>query len=195
MLKKIILGGLLAGLALFVWSFVAHMALPIGEMGIRVLPNEDAVMAAMKANIPEPGFYFFPGEGAMHGQKLPKEQQEAAMAAWLKKYETGPRGVMVYHPTGETPMSPKQLVGELLSDVVAGIIIAFALALALGKLGTTLARIGFVTLLGLLPWVVTDFSYMNWYGFPGAYAVGQLLDQVVGMAFAGVVLAFVFRRS
>ena len=195
MLKKTILGGLLAGLAMFVWSFVAHMALPIGEMGIKTLPNEDALLAAMRASITESGFYFFPGEGAMQSQTLPKEQQEAAMAAWLKKYEAGPRGVMVYHPTGDTPMSPRQLVGELLSDIVAGIIVAFALAAALGKVRTTPARVGFVTLLGFLPWVVTDFSYMNWFGFPGTYAVGQLLDQVVGMAFAGVVLAFLFRRS
>jgi hypothetical protein len=195
MMKKILLGGILGGLAMFVWSSVAHMALPIGEMGVKVMPNEDAVMAAMKSNLSEPGFYFFPGEGAMHSVSGASEQQKAAQEAWLKKYEAGPRGVLVYHPTGESPVSPRQLVGELASDIVAVIIVAFALSFALGGLRTTASRIGFVTLLGLLPWVVVDFSYMNWYGFPAALEVAEFLDQIIGMALAGVVLAFVFRRS
>jgi hypothetical protein len=149
----------------------------------------------MKSNLTEPGFYFFPGEGAMHDGSGASEEQKAAQAAWLKKYEAGPRGILIYHPTGESPMSPRQLMSELASNIVAVIIVAFVLSCALGGLRTAAARVGFVTLLGILPWVVVDFSYMNWYGFPPAYEVGAFLDQIIGMALAGVVLAFVFRRS
>ena len=34
MSKKILLAGILGGLALFAWESVAHMALPLGEAGI-----------------------------------------------------------------------------------------------------------------------------------------------------------------
>ena len=194
MTKKIVIGGVLAGLAMFIWSSIAHMLLPIGEMGIRTIANEDAVTAAMKANITEPGFYFIPGEGMTNAATLPKEQQQAAMEAWQKKYEAGPRAILIYHPTGEKLFMPRYFIVEFLSDVVVGLIAAFALALASEKLRTFAGRIGFVTLLGLLGWVAIEVSYWNWYGFPAAYEAGQFLDQIVGMAFAGTVLAFVMRR-
>lgn len=195
MSKKILIGGIVAGLILFIWSAIAHMALPIGDMGIKSIPNEDAVLAVLKANINEPGFYFFPGSEWMQSKSLPADQQKAVMEAWEKKYQAGPRGIMVYHPTGDTPMSAKQLVIEFVSDVVAGLIVAFALAMGLARLTTFGARVGFCTLLGLLGWVLIDFSYWNWYGFPTSYEVAQFLDQVVGMALAGVGLAFLFRKN
>lgn len=194
MTKKIVIGGVLAGIVLFVWSAIAHMLLPIGQMGIRTIPNEDAVIAAMKANIKEPGFYFVPGEGMTAAASLPKDQQQAAMEAWSKKYEEGPRGILIYHPTGEKLFMPRYFIVEFLTDVVVGLIAAFALAMASEKLRSFGARIGFVTLLGLLGWVATDVSYWNWYGFPPAYEVGQFLDQIVGMFFAGTVLAIFMRK-
>ena len=34
-MKRIILAALLGGIAMFVWSSIAHMALPLGEAGVR----------------------------------------------------------------------------------------------------------------------------------------------------------------
>ncbi len=194
MTKKIVIGAVLAGLAMFIWSAIAHMLLPIGEMGIKTMQNEDAVIAAMKANIKEDGFYFIPGEGMAASKTLPKEEQQAAMDAWAKKYEAGPRAVLVYHPTGEKLFMPRYFIVEFLSDVVVALIAAIALGLAVDKLRSFGGRVVFVTMLGLLGWVAVDVSYWNWYGFPPAYEIGQFLDQVIGMAFAGLVLAFVMRR-
>lgn len=194
MTRKIVLGGVLAGLTLFIWSSIAHMLLPIGEMGIKTIKNEEPVVAAMKANITESGFYFIPGEGMTAAATLPKEQQEAAMAEWQKKYEAGPRAVLMYHPTGEKLFMPRYFIVEFLADVVVGLIAAFALGMASQKLRSFAGRIGFVTALGLLGWAATDVSYWNWYGFPAAYEVGQFLDQVIGMFFAGFVLALIMRR-
>jgi hypothetical protein len=38
-MKKVILGGLLGGLVLFVWGAISHMALPFGEAGVRSMPS------------------------------------------------------------------------------------------------------------------------------------------------------------
>jgi hypothetical protein len=35
MAKKILLAGILGGLALFAWESLAHMVLPLGDAGIR----------------------------------------------------------------------------------------------------------------------------------------------------------------
>lgn len=194
MTKKIIIGGVLAALAMFIWSSIDHMLLPIGELGVKSITNEDAVIAAMKANITEDGFYIIPGEGMAHAATLPKDQQKAAQEAWQKKYETGPNGILVYHAAGGKLSMPRLLAVEFGADIIVGLIAAFALAMASEKLRSFACRVGFVTLLGVLGFAAIEVSYWNWYGFPGIYEVGQFLDQVVGMLFAGIVLAFVMRR-
>ena len=61
---KILLAGFLGAVAMFIWTSIAHMALPLGEAGISEIPNEQAVLAAMQSNIAEKsGLYFFPGLG------------------------------------------------------------------------------------------------------------------------------------
>jgi hypothetical protein len=55
-MKKIVLPGILAGLAVFVWSFISHMVLPLGEIGVKAVgANEDVVLSAMKGTLTEPG--------------------------------------------------------------------------------------------------------------------------------------------
>src|SRR4030095_9182250 len=60
-MKRILIGGIVAGIIVFIWGAVAHTILPTAKMGIKQIPNEEAVLSAMKASIQEPGFYFFPG--------------------------------------------------------------------------------------------------------------------------------------
>ena len=52
-MKRIFLAALLGAVAMFIWTSIAHMALPLGEAGIREIPNEAAVLGAMQSNIAE----------------------------------------------------------------------------------------------------------------------------------------------
>src|SRR5260370_5632 len=89
----------LGGLTLFVWMFVAHEFLGLGEMGVGEIPNEAVVLNAMRGAIPETGLYIFPGFGL--GPKPTNAQRNAAMPEYMKKYERSPHGVLVYHsPSG-----------------------------------------------------------------------------------------------
>src|SRR5215467_8179693 len=99
---RILIAGILGGIVMFFWSFVAHQYLGVGEAGVKQLPNEASVVAAMKVNISEPGLYFIPGMDM--SRKLTDEE----MAAWTSKYEVGPTAILIYNPTGETPASPRQ---------------------------------------------------------------------------------------
>jgi hypothetical protein len=61
---KILFIGVLGGIVMFLWTSIAHMALSLGEAGIREIPNESAVLSAMQSNIGEQtGLYIFPGPG------------------------------------------------------------------------------------------------------------------------------------
>jgi hypothetical protein len=195
MTRKIILGGVLAGVLMFVWSSLAHTVLPIGAMGISTTANEDAVLAALKANLSASGFYFMPGHQIMQSERASGAAGAKAMEEWQSKYAGGAWAVMMYHPGGANLMETRQLVGEFVADVIAGMILVFALLMAVARIRTFGGRIGFVTLLGMLPWLIVDSSYLNWYGFPLKYELGQLLDQGVGAVLAGVGLALLFRKE
>src|SRR5437763_11619645 len=51
--------------AMFIWSSIAHMALPLGKTGIKELPNQQAIFAALQAGLGDKGggLYLFPGLG------------------------------------------------------------------------------------------------------------------------------------
>lgn len=58
---RILLAGILGGIAMFIWSFIAHDLLPLGEVGIHQFQNEDAMLDALKTNLDGAnGLYHFP---------------------------------------------------------------------------------------------------------------------------------------
>jgi len=176
-LKKIVLAALVGGLVVFVWESVAHVALPLGEMGLSALPNEAPVLESLHTSLPEPGLYFFPSPAGTS-----KEQQ----AAWVTKIQTGPSGLLVYRPQGGEAMSPRQLGSELLTDILAAALVAFVASLLAGPYAR---RVLAIALLGLFACVSILFSYWIWYGFPASFIAAETITQFVSWLLAGLVIA------
>ena len=109
---KILIGGVVGGIVIFFWGFVSHMLLPIGEMGLQTVPKEDALAAAMKADVPGPGLYFVPGRDM---SKTPTDEE---MRAHAEKIAQGPYGFMVIYPGGRDVSLGKRLPIELGTNVV-----------------------------------------------------------------------------
>lgn len=174
MAKRILLAGILGGIALFLWGGLSHMVLGLGAVGIQNLPQPQPLLDAMKALIPQPGFYFFPRVDA--SGNIPPEQVN------------GPRGILIYHPTGATTRMTGQLVNECILNIVQALIVAFLLSLVTG-LGGYAPRVGFVALIGLLTGIATNIEYWNWYGFPATYTAGIVADKLIGFLVVGLVVA------
>jgi hypothetical protein len=53
--KKLVVGPILGGVAMFAWSSISHMALPLGEVGLRSAPpdREPALVDAMRGVLSE----------------------------------------------------------------------------------------------------------------------------------------------
>ncbi len=186
-MKKVLLPGILGGLVVFIWSAIAHMVLPIGEMGLKTIPqNEDAVLSAVKSNIQEPGLYFMPG------MEMGKKPTEVEQNAWQAKYEAGPTALLIYHPTGQKVMSPGQLLRQLLFDVLGGLIAAFIVSMTVATFGL---RTVMVTLMGLFAWLTVSVPHWNWYRFPSAFTFGEGLDGVIGWLLGGLVIAWLIQRA
>lgn len=182
---RLILAAILAGIVMFMWGALSHMVLGIGDAGVKPMPNEAAITAAMKANITEPGFYFLPG------MDMSKKATEEEQSAWAAKYKEGPTAILVYHPTGEVMMSPRQFGVELGSDIAAALVVGMILTFAAVSFprGVIIS-----TLVGLAGWLSISVSYWNWYRFPTNFTTGELIDQVAGWLLTGFVLGFILRR-
>jgi hypothetical protein len=191
-MKRILLAGIVGGLALFLWGTLAHVVLPLGRVGIKEIPQEPAVLGAMKTAMPEPGFYFFPGIGV--GSAATKAEKDAAMRQFQQRYMAGPYGILIYHPTGTTPMSPGQLLTELALNIVEALLAAWLLTLATG-LTRFASRVGIVVVAGVLASISTNVEYWNWYGFPTNYTVTYIFTDVVGFLVIGLVLAKVIKAN
>lgn len=186
-MKKVLLPGILGGLLVFIWSAIAHMALPIGAMGVNGIPNnEDALLTAMKSNIQQPGIYLMPG------MDMSGKPTNAELNAVYAKAEAGPTAFLVYHPTGEKVMTPGQLIRQALFQILGGLIAAFIISATVTSLTT---RAVMVTLMGLFAWLAYSAPYWNWYRFPVAFTIGEGLDRVIGWLLGGFLIAWLIQRA
>jgi hypothetical protein len=192
MTKRVLLAGLLGGIAMFAWTSIAHMVLPLGDAGIKEMPNESAVLTVMSSQMGSaPGFYFFPGMGV--GPNATRAQKKAAMKDYQGKLDVNPSGILLYHPPGVKMMTGAMLGTEFLTELVEAFLVVFLLAQT--RLRSLGARVGFVTLAGVLAAIATNISYWNWYGFPGKYTAAYILTQVLGFFCIGIIAALMMKGA
>jgi hypothetical protein len=189
---KILLAGILGAIAMFIWTAIAHMALPLGEAGIAEIPNESAVLSAMQSNIgDQTGLYIFPGPGV--GKNATRREKEEAMKHMGEKIATNPSGILMYHPPGR-PLAIGKLLGvEFATELLEAILVVFLLAQT--RIARFAGRVGFVLVAGILAAIATNVSYWNWYGFPSVYTASYILIQIVGFFLVGIVAALMLRKT
>jgi hypothetical protein len=189
---RIFLAGVLGAVAMFAWTSIAHMALPLGEAGVENTMDDEALLSAMKSTVKnKDGFYMYPTMGlppnATHAQ------QSAAMEKYPEKLEKNPSGFFIYHPAGSRPMNMGKFLSiEFITELVEALLAVWLLAQT--RIVSFVGRVGFVTAAGIMAAIATNVSYWNWWGFPTVYTASYILIQVVGFFLVGVVAAIMFRR-
>ena len=188
---RIFLAALLGAIAMFIWMSIAHMALPLGEAGIKEVPNE-TFLGLMQAQLgDQAGFYIFPGFGL--GPHPTKEQQHEAMKHMDERAARYPSGIMMYFPPGGRPMMMgKWLSIEFVTEFFETLLAVWMLSCT--RLVSYGARVGFILVAGILAGISTNISYWNWYGFPAVYTCAYIFTQVVGFLCAGLVVALVLKN-
>jgi hypothetical protein len=193
-LTRIILAGFLAGIAMFIWSSIAHMVLPLGEAGVhRQIPNEDQLLASIQTNLGDnAGLYLFPALGI--GDNASRQEQKEAMAHYEEKLARNPSGFLVYHPTGTRQFSfGKLFLVEFGTELLEAILAVYLLAKT--RITSFGGRTGFVFLVGIVAAIATNVSYWNWYGFPSVYIAAYMTVQIIGFLCAGLVAAMALPKT
>jgi hypothetical protein len=188
---KILLAGIFGGIVMFIWTSIAHMALPLGEAGLGEIPNESAVLSAMQSNIgDQTGLDIFPGPGL--GKNATRQEKNEAMKHMGEKIATNPSGILMYHPPGRPLVLGKLLGIEFGTELLEAIMVVFLLAQT--RIASFAGRVGFVLVAGILAAIATNVSYWNWYGFPCVYTASYMFIQIVGFFLVGIVAAFMLRK-
>ncbi len=191
MTRRVLLAGLLGGIAMYIWTAMAHMVLPLGEAGIKEIPNEPAVLAAMRASLGETsGLYLYPGFGL--GPNATAQQKQAAAQQYSQKLVTNPWGILVYHPAGAPPPAVRQFVTEFVVELFESLLVVVLLAQT--RLTSFGLRFAFIAAAGVMVTVWTNTSYWNWYGFPAAYTAAYITSQLVGFLCVALVAAIVLKE-
>jgi hypothetical protein len=184
-MKRVILAGILGGLAMFIWNFIAHDVLPLGQAGLKELPNDEAVATLKSATGDKRGLYFFPGYGL--GPDATAAQKREAMGKMNERLAQNPSGMLLYHPAGRQMAMGRLLGVEFATECAEALLVAFLLwQTTLRGFG---GKFGFFLVAGVLAAIATNVSYWNWYGFPKRYIGACMLMEFIGFAVAGLVAA------
>lgn len=184
---RVLIAGLLGGIVFFIWGAVAHMALPIGEMGMKQATAEDPVIAALRDNLPGEGVYMVPG---LAPEKM---SDEAAATAYSEKAKSNPNAFIVYQPVGRDGMAMGPNLGiQAATDILSALIVAWVLSLGAIGFGKRVVAAG---LLGLFSWLTVSLPWWNWYRFTTDFTIGSLLEQVLGWLIAGAAIAWWLGRG
>ena len=188
---KILFTGILGGIVMFVWTSIAHMALPLGEAGIREIPNESAVFSALQSNMgDQTGLHIFPGPSV--GKNATRQEKNEAMKHMAEKMAANPSGILMYHPPGRPFTFGKWLSIEFGTELLQAILVVFLLAQT--RIASFAGRVGLALIIGVLAAVATNVSYWNWYGFPCVYTASYMLIQIVGFLLVGIVAALLLPK-
>jgi hypothetical protein len=193
MTAKHFIAALLGAVAMFLWSFIAHMFTPLGHAGTSPMPGVDAVSSAMESALGEKDgmLYIFPTGGLT--PESTRQQHAAAMEKVMEEMKTKPSGLLIYHPAGRVFNFPKALAIQFGIDFLEALLVVYLLAQTV--LATFGGRVTFVTVAGIFAAIATNLAYWNWYGFNGTYTMANVFMEVVGFFCAGLAIALILRNT
>jgi hypothetical protein len=173
---------ILAAVAVFFASAVAHMVLKHHRADYKALPDEEAVGAAMRKAAPAPGYYVIPYCPDPSKMNDPEVQ---------KRYANGPVALIAVLKNAP-PALGKHLGQWFAFCVLVSFICAYLARHTLlpGADGVTVCRItGAVAFTGYGLGTVQDSI---WHGFPWSIALRGLADAVVYSVLTGIVFALLW---
>lgn len=185
---RIVIAGLIGGLVMFVWGVVAHMVLPLGEVGMRQPAVENVVLTALPEGLgDQPGIYLLPSLDPA------KMNDPEAVKAYQAKSIASPYAFVVYQPHGRDMMAMGPQIGvQWASDTLAALVVACVM----GWAGLSFRRrLGIAVAAAVFSWLSLLVPYWNWYRFPLDFTLATLTEQVVGWLLAGAVMAWWLGRK
>jgi hypothetical protein len=166
---------LLSAVIVFVASSIMHVLLKYHESDCHRLPDEDKVLASLRAAGLSRGLYMFPYGGH-------KEMKSPAMQ---EKYKQGPVGMMTVFPTG-LPAMPKFMGMWFVYCLVIGFFTAYLTAHTVAPGVNYLVVFRVAGTAAFMAYGLGQLSNGIWKGQPWSMTIKEVIDGLVyGLLTAG----------
>ncbi len=178
-MKNVVVSGLVAGIALFVWGALFWSVLPTANAGFAHLDPEasQALGTQIQAAIDAPGTYLFP-------------DAFLDVDTYQGRHEAGPVAQLFVFPEGRPAMPPSVFVVGFLHLVTACMLAAWLLRMTSSAFRGLGHRFGFVLLLFVFGAVLTDLNGPVWWQNPWPFALVTALFHLTGGVLVAATLAY-----
>ena len=175
MLKKIFISGLLGGIVLILWAFVANAILGFkSRIDMKQIPNESQVYQVLKENIVKPGGYMCNSPLTPAGT-FPLEEQVFSIR---------------YSGMGHASAA-QELVVQLAMAIIAVMVAAWMLSVSSSRILSAYSRrVLFIAAIGLLFAVFSDLAKFGIGGYPLPSLLLLAANDFISWTLAGLVVAW-----
>ncbi len=184
MLKSLVLGTILGGLAAFLWSNISWELIGWHEKPFHAFQKEDEVAAVISSHAPESGVYMLPGAPSETG--MSGEQKKIAQAAMMEKMQKGPIMFAAVRRGGFGSFAQTMMI-QLVALMAAAFLLTWLLLQTSGL--SYARRVTFLAVAGLAASVIVNIPDWNWWSFSGSYTIVNLVDFTLTWLLAGLVIA------
>jgi len=158
----------LSAVIVFVASSIMHMLLPYHKSDYRQLPDEDKLLAVLRAAGLKPGLYHFPY--CSH-----KDMKSPAV---MEKFKQGPVGMLTLFPSGP-PAMPKFLGMWFAYCLVIGFFVAYLTGRTVAPGANYLAVFRVAGTAAFLAYGLGNLSNGIWKGQPWGVTLKEVIDGLV----------------
>ncbi|HEV2387127.1 MAG TPA: hypothetical protein VGS20_07715 [Candidatus Acidoferrales bacterium] len=165
----------LAAVIVFIASSIMHMLLPYHHSDYAQIPQEDKVLASLRAAGVKRGLYIFPFT----------THKEMKSPAVVEKYKQGPVGMMTVFPSGP-PFMPKFLALWFGYCLVIGYFVAYLTGRTVAPGTPYLAVFRVAGTAAFLAYGLGVLSNGIWKGLPWGMVIKEVIDGLIyGLLTAG----------
>ena len=192
-MKRVLIAGLVGGVAVYIWSFVSWTFIPWHMM--QAFPQQEQVAQTLRATGAEDGVYMVPGMDHAEMAQLSEEEREAREEARKEAHREGPVAVVMYESEGSSPAAIMSYVTGIALDLIVALVAAFLLSMAAPALPGMGQRILFVLLIGVYTLFGTHLMNWNWMHYPFRFSLELGADTLVSALIMAIPLAILINPS
>ena len=193
-MKKILIGSLVGGIILFLWSFLAWTMLPLHVHTFKYTPAQDSILKVLADSKLGTGVYAMPmadNRNVSSGMDSKYRQEGEA----VMKANAGKPAATIYYKKGGFNMGAMTIVRGFLYNFLAVLAACILLAPAFATMNSFFGRWWLTLVAGLLICATGPLIYHNWMGFPRGFAMDMIVDTFLNWGITGLWLAYYFGRK
>jgi hypothetical protein len=215
-MMRVVIAGLVAGAALFMWGFVSWTQLTWHRRTIHDVTGETIFVSSLQAHLPrttstsgietpKTGTYIIPGmqETTFRAKlavaktdeerKQIEDEHKLETEAWNDRHREGPLVMIFYRHSGTEPMAAQTLAAGLGIAMLCGFFAALGVYISLPGRPNFFLRVGLVLAMGFFTVLMTYFTEWNYLYRPDDWTLVMCADNLIGSLVVGIVVAIIVR--